>query len=214
MAKPFKGMYKWIKWEGWEIYEGTSGIAVGSKNSGYSVFASKTKLNIKKNMHLSFKDESGYFGRFETKRQAAKAVRQIDKALNAGPENPTTVVLSESAEGFSAFSMCDPDTGGALIVYAQDHPEDQAHEDSHYLRGHLRKKVGKDRQKRKSMRTGLKHEKEAIETEIRLLKLRGLYSAKIRQRIKEHFSSYFNNKTEKGRLSEAEKFIKSIEKLG
>lgn len=198
--------YHWISHGKLRIYEGEHGVAVGNKGTGYSVYSNKNKVNIQKNGEVSYIDESGYMGLFKTRKEAETLIEQSDKAF-ASKGDVDTIVVSSGSAAIEAFSQSDPKTGGTLLFYEEGDVEGQIHEGTHYILGHHKKK---DR-KGKFSRTGLKHEKQTVEAQIRFHRLREEYTPELRKEIIKHLATYFRGGTEKDKEKRAEKFVKEVE---
>jgi tRNA-dihydrouridine synthase len=195
-------LYKWSKFGPLVVYEGECAVAAGNKEIGYSVFADKKDLKISKDGDISYyRTANGFMDTYDSRGRASRLVREVDKARNK-ENTPTIISIISPSEDFSAFSHGDCKTGGVLLVVEKDKKEDLAHEVSHYLCGHLR---------RVSNKKDLEKEKEAIETEIRLLKLRKEYNKDIKNEIVENFSTYLKGSKRKSR---ARKLVNKVEKRG
>lgn len=192
--------HKWNKWGKVWVYEGECGLAVGTKKTGYSVFANKKKIGIDKDGKITYFRESGFAGDFETRKQAKELVDAIDNTMSK--EGVSVITLSGGPEDIEAFSQGDPKTGGSIIFYQKKDIEGYVHEKSHYILGHLSKGAKKD---------SLKREEEAVGVTIRSLKFEGKYTPEIRESVIKHLATYFRDKNEKTRLKKAEKFVKEIE---
>jgi len=198
--------YHWIKHGKLHIYEGEYGVAVGSKKIGYTVYSSKNKIDILNDGNVSYYDESGYMGTFQTRKEASDLIQQSDKALSSKGD-VDTIVVSKGSDGIEAFSQSDPKTGGTLLFYEEGDIEGQIHEGTHYILGHHKKKNGRP----KFSRTGLRKEKQVVEAQIRFHRLREEYTPELRKEIIKHLSTYFKGGTEMDKEKRSEKFIKEVE---
>jgi len=194
------GFHKWNKWGKVWVYEGDHCLAVGSKKTGYSVFASKQGINIDKTGKVTYKDASGFSGTYETRGKAKGLVDELDKTMSG--KGLSVIKLSGGPEDIEAFSQVRSKTGGSVVVYQEGDTEGRVHEKCHYISGHLRKGAKK---------ISLKKEKEAVGCTIRSLRFEGKYTSKIRKSIIKNLATYCKGKTEKTRLKKAEKFVKEVE---
>jgi len=205
--------YHWIKHGQIYVCEGEHGVSVGCKEAGYSVFSNKNKVQIPKDGNISYIDESGYMGIFQTRKEALDLLRQIDTTFSSKGD-VDTVVVSNGSSTLEAFSQSDPKTGGTLLFYPKGDIEGQIHEQTHYLLGHHKKRNGRP----KFSRTGLRHEKKVVETQIRWHRLREEYTPELREytpelreEIIKHLATYFKGGTDKDKEKRARKFVKSVE---
>lgn len=192
--------HKWNKWGKVWVYEGHHCLAVGSKKTGYTVFASKQGVNIDRTGKVTYKDASGFSGTYETRRKAKGLVDELDETMSG--KGFTVIKLSGGPEDIEAFSQVHSKTGGSVILYQEGDTEGKIHEKCHYILGHLKKGAKK---------ISLKKEKEAVGCTIRSLKFEGKYTPKIRKSIIKNFATYFKDKSEKTRLRKAEKVVKEAE---
>ena len=197
-------MHKWNRWGKIWVYEGLYGLVLGSKSTGYSVFADKRKVGIHKDGKVTYEDTSGFTGTYATRKEAVDLIKEIDQSMSNGGEVTTITMTSAKDHPIEAFSHSDPKTGGTLLVFEKKDIVGRIHEGSHYLLGHHKKGS-------KGKRLGLKAEKEAVETAIRWHKLRDEYTPEVREKIIKLFATYFKGKTEKTRLKKAEKFVLKAE---
>lgn len=197
--------HKWHKWGKVWVYEGNHGLAVGTKSSGYSVFASTKKVQIHKDGRVTYKDESGFMGKYETRKEAVDLVKEVDLAMSSKSGITKITMTGIKDHPIEAFSQSNVKTGGTLLVFEKKDTVGKVHEGCHYLLGHHKKKS------HKGTKLSFKEEKEAVETAIRFHKLRDEYTPEVRQKIIERFATYFKDKSEKTRLRKAEKFVKKVE---
>ena len=196
--------HSWHKWGKVWVYEGKYGVAAGNKPTGYSVFADKKKVGINKDGKVTYKDDSGFMGTYQTRKEVVDLLKEIDKTMSNGGEVTTITMSSVKDQPIEAFSHSDPKTGGTLLVFEKDDDVGRIHEGAHYILGH-------HSQGSKGKRTSFKAEKEAVEAAIRWHKLRDEYTPEVRKKIIERFATYFKGKTEKTRLKKAEKFVAEVE---
>jgi len=193
---------QWTKFGKVEVFEGFHALAVGSREFGYSVFASKEKVNIKKDGRLTWKNESGYMGVYQSKKSASSLVKSVDAGLLRERGEPEVIRISCGEEKIDAFSVSDAKTGGGLIVYCQGDIEGLVHESGHFELGHL------DKSKRQVSR--LEEEKEVIAHEIPQLKEMGVYTPEMEESIIGHFATYY-----KGSVGvRTKRARKAFEKIG
>lgn len=198
-------MHKWNKWGKVWVYEGDHGLAIGTKATGYSVFSSKKRVNIRKTGKVTYLSESGYMGRYATRKEAVDLVKEVDQSMSSKGGITKITMTGIEDHPIEAFSHSNPKTGGTLLVYEKEDTVGKIHEGSHYLLGHHKK------DSHKGLKLSFKEEKEAVETAIRWHKLRDEYTPEVRQKIIERFSTYFKDKSEKVRMRKAEKFVEKVE---
>lgn len=195
-------LLKWNKFGDVEVFEGDHGLAVGNKETGYDVFASKGDVEIHRDGKVTYLSVSGTMGTYDTKKKASDLVREIDEAMSR--EGDVTTIKVIGGKPIEAFSQSSTKEGGAMIAYQEGDIVGKVHEGAHFECGHLGKGLKGP--------TTLKEEKQAVKKEVEKLKEMGIYKyPQIRYAVMSHLSTYHKKGSPFKKLARAEEFVYSVE---
>ena len=189
---------EWVKWNGWEIYEGQNLVLVGCGKSDYSLHEKGTVIIREDTIDYRHK---GYYGTYQKRKDALSLFGLVEKAMNNGGELVLKLCDGDSdvfKKGGGWMSYV-PKTKALIIVYHQDYPSDLKHELEHKRLGYYKKNITP------------KQEVEVVGSTIQTLKREGLYSPKERARTIDLLSGYIKGERKETR-NKAENVVVALEK--
>ena len=190
-------LYRWVKWNNWWIWEGDNLVVVGDKTR-YSVHEKGT-VNIYKDK-TTYRHK-GYYGTYETRKEALDLLKQVDSAMNSGEELILMLSGGDSDEfkKGGAWTSYVLDTGAMIIIYHSDYPTDLIHELEHKRLGHFRYRVTPEQ------------EVEVVGNTIKIQKERDLYNPDERRRTIDLLSGYIRGSRKKAKV-QAESIVLALER--
>lgn len=190
-------LHRWNKWGKYWVWEGENLVVVGSRGSGYSVHEKGT-VNIYKDRVTS--RHRGYYGTYETRREALGYLKLVDKSMEEGRELFLEVSGGDPDEfrKGGAWTSYVPKTGAKIVIYHKDYPGDLYHEIEHERLGHVQTRVTP------------KQEVEVVGSTIKVLRERGLYTPEERERTIDMLSGYIRGKRSVAKVR-AEEIVSKLE---